>query len=363
MSPRPMLRNRASAAFGNASAVSGSTVRAAAVSVGRDAARDRIRSALISAVYHAHRTSVHDRAPFFLQPMPLDEAVRVLANQTERNVRLHAAAWLLDNPAREDELLPYAKRLVERDGARLVALPKELPASISFDGAPQDIGTLQPTRFGYAYSALLQGACERREYRLHVRFDPYSLVTRVRAAVEVQRVPTDFQILADPRGWEDSAGLFFKESKLCNLAGGDFEIQPDTSATGSKAYNDLLIEHVCLGFSPAFPIEGINVLRVDCQPLLASPRFDVSLYSSLETKMGLSVERGGLDVDGGTFAADLVEPADPTGLPWTRVSGTKTARFTEREVFGWPAGLWVNRFAPFCLAPMMAALIYEGACA
>ena len=64
----------------------------------RPSALDEVRCALISAVYHAHRIDVHEGAPPFLTPMPLDRMVDVLHSSGNDILRVLAAGWLLDNP-------------------------------------------------------------------------------------------------------------------------------------------------------------------------------------------------------------------------------------------------------------------------
>lgn len=185
----------------------------------------------------------------------------------------------------------------------------------------------------------------------------YTLVTNVEASVEVKRPAAQFRPIADPRGWEVNAPLFFKESKICHLLDGDFSSVPLQFPLGDRHYVGLLLEHVSLGFSPGSPIDAVNVLAVYCDPTAPSPTFGVSLQASLETLLGISFERGGLDVDSGKFLTTDV------GGGFARVSGTKVARFAEREVFGFPFGRELNYFAPLCLAALMTTLVFEGACA
>ena len=229
--------------------------------------------------------------------------------------------------------------------------------TVAFSGRPTEEAPRR-TRFAYAYETLRGAACNARNHRLEVSFDPNSLVTNVRASVQVQRPAADFRALADPRCWENRAKLFFKESRHCGLVSGDFETRANESPLVPRTYEGPLLEHVTLGFSPGFPLDAVNVLSLDCDPNGTSPTFTVSLHACLESLLGLSFGRGGLDVDGGTFLAEAV-----TGDPgWTSVSGTKAARFTERDLLGVPIGLTVNYFAPFCLAALMSVLVFEGAC-
>src|SRR5262245_18756292 len=74
--------------------------------------RDEIRSALISAICHAHMNAEHADAPAPLTPMPLDQLVQVLQRSGDTFTRRLAAAWLLDNRNREDALKPYAVTLL-----------------------------------------------------------------------------------------------------------------------------------------------------------------------------------------------------------------------------------------------------------
>jgi hypothetical protein len=312
---------------------------------------------LISAVVHAHRTELHKEAPDFFDPLPLDEVVSTLWGTGDRFTRELAACWLLDSQAREATLKPYAAQLLRQDLPREPLFPPNVPDSISFGQIPKD-GHLCETRMSLACAALLSATnCTRHDYRIRASCDPYSLVTSVEASVQVQRPAVDFQQLSDPRVWAERAPLFFKESKLCQLVECDFVTVTAPFPPGSKAYRHPLLEHVTLGFSPLFPIEGQNVLAVTCDPLKQDPEFNVSLYASLETLMGMSYARGGLDVDGGRFLASRIEP------DLTKLSGTKLARFSERELFGYPVGRWANLFAPFMLAPFMATMVFEGACA
>jgi hypothetical protein len=104
-------------------------------------------------------------------------------------------------------------------------------------------------------------------------------------------------------------------------------------------------------------MDALNVLKVNCASIDPVPHFDVSLYACLETTLGISWARGGLDVDRGRFRADPANVGTSTQL-----LGTKVARFTDRNVLGLRVGRSVNLFAPFCLGALMSFLIFGGAC-
>jgi hypothetical protein len=312
--------------------------------------RDEIRSALISAVSHAHQNDLHLEAPPFLTPMPLHRVVEVLRRTRDPAARVLAGCWLLDNPQRADQLVPYAAALLGPGTTDLDFGAR--PGSLSFDGTCE----LTETRFTHAYATFHDQDVSRRNHKLNVWLDLSSLVTHVEASVEVNRPAKDFEKLADPREWETRASLFFKVSKLCDLVDGRFETRPDQKV--NKPYQQLLLEHVSFGLSSGFPLDSINVLHVNCNPTSKSPTFNVLLHTCLETRFGLSFALGGLDVDGGEFR--VTETADGDGV-WTELFGSKQARFTEREVLGVPAGLELNYFAPFWLAAFMTLLVFEGA--
>jgi hypothetical protein len=322
---------------------------------------DEVRSALISAVCHAHQNELHDGAPPFLTPMPLERVVEVLGSRGNDLTRILGAGWLLDNPLRVETLGPYANMLLRDEERSRIAFPADLPGSVSFDPRKPDwidhTENVEPTRFGYFADQLLGTTpCGPTQHRLAAWLNPQSLVTNVVAMVDVTgRQPAHYQKFADPRGWETNASLFFKESKICRLVDGDFATRPNPSTIGDTDYNGLLLEHVSLGFAPWFPMDALNVLNVDCGATRSSPTFKVSLHAGLETDLGLSWARGGLDVDSGEFSA---RPAGSS----TRLLGTKVARFAERDVLGLPIGRLLNLFAPFSLAALMSILIFGGAC-
>jgi hypothetical protein len=336
----------------------------------RSSALDEVRCALISAVYHAHRNNLHEGAPPFLTPMPLDRMVAVLEGSGNDLLGVLAACWLLDNPKRAEKLKPYAARLIERERIEQLDFDEELTGSVSFTARP-DIEAakisqtrfsyaIPQTRFAYACEKLLGNTprCAPTDHWLAVWFDPHTLVTDIEASVVVQRDPDAYRQHADPRGWERNAALFFKKSERCDEVAGDFQTRPNPPVIGNADYDGLLLEHVSLGTAPGFPIDSINVLNVSCGSQKATPQFDVSLHTCLEMQLWLSWSRGGLDVDSGVFETTAVAGSTQR----TRLRGTKMARFTEREVLGQPIGRLVNYFAPFCLAALMSTLIFGGAC-
>jgi hypothetical protein len=323
---------------------------------------DEIRAALISAVCHAHRGVRHADAPPVLNPMPLDQLVEVLQrDETDLThfVRVLAACWLLDNPSRAERLDPYATALLGPTRGQLI-FPDGLRGSISFVQPPIiESGTIPRTRFAHALNTLLGSSeCAPANHLLGVWLDPATLVTTIEASVDVnatQRPPGRFRTHADPRGWQDNAGLFFKKSERCDLIDSVFQAYPNPPKIGDTDYGGLLLEHVSLGFAPGLAIDCVNVLKVKCESQNPRPSFEVSLHACLEANLASSYSRGGLDVDSGIFVAMPVD-----GM--TRVRGTKLARFTERAWFTQPIGRQLNYFAPFCLAALMSTLIFGGAC-
>ncbi len=312
-----------------------------------------VRCALISAICHAHMNEEHADAPAALTPMPLDRVVQVLKESGDAFTRDLAAAWLLDNRAREDLLKPHATELI---GATRLARFNfgERPGSVSFEAgyAPAE------TRFGHACDVLFaEAACQPKHHQLVASLDPQTLVTSVVTDVDVNptRPPHRFKKHSDPRGWETHASMFFKTSRLCALKSGDFEVHPKPSKIGDKDYDDLLLELVSLGFAPGFSLDSLNVLNVTCRSQRPAPNFAVSLFACLELLLGMSWSRGGLDVDRGEFSADESDRA-------THLHGTKVARFAERHILGLPVGRQLNYFAPFCMAALMSVLIFGGAC-
>ena len=318
---------------------------------------DEIRAALISAVCHAHRNSLHDGAPPFLTPMSLDRLVEVLINSGDVLARTIAGCWLLDNPDSANRLNGHATTLLSQEGRGSLVFGTR-PGSILFGSTGNEAH--EQTRFAYACDKLLPNitSCDQKEHDIRVTFDVPTLVTSVEAAVSVdgmKRPPDKFRQHADPRGWERNAPLFFIESRLCALTDGDFETRPNPAVIGDRDYDDLLLEFVCFGFAPGFPLDAINVLNVGCGSARNEPHFHVTLHACLETFFGLSFSRAGLDVDRGAFSATEEDRR-------TRLTGTKIARFTEREIFGRRIGRQLNYFAPFWLAALMSILVFGGAC-
>jgi hypothetical protein len=299
-------------------------------------------------------TAEHEDALPFLRPMTLERIVSVLKTYGDSITQSFAAAWLLDNVERATQLRPYAVQLVGEEKLRFDF--GNLPRSVSFSGASE----LRPSRFGLACDRLFEHLdCTPTNHRLLASLDPQSLVTRIVAEVDVDsrsRPPSAYRRHSDPRGWETHASLFFKTSRICRLEDGDFATIPNPPDIGKEDYDGLLLEHVSFGFAPGFPMEGLNVLTVGCRSQdRCRPNFHVSLYASLEMLLGLSFSRGGLDVDSGEFIAEA-------GANGTHLRGTKVARFSERQVLGFPVGRKLNLFAPLCLAVLMSVLIFAGAC-
>jgi hypothetical protein len=294
--------------------------------------------------------------------MPLDQVVDVLGSGRNDLVRVLAGCWLLDNPLRDNPLRAemlrqYATKLLGENEMARLNFQVALRGSISFSPPPGDLST-QDTRLAYACNTLLgNAACKPSNHQLGAWLDLGTLVTSIKASVDVNRPPGAFHQHADPRGWQTDVPLFFKTSEMCDLVNGDFETRANPSRFGDTNYHGLLLEHVSVGFAPGLPIDCINVLDVDCKSHNPDPRFRVSLHACLETMLTPSWSRGGLDVDSGEFSAT------PVNGGTTRLVGTKVARFGERELLGQPIGRQLNYFAPFCLAGLMSILIFGGACA
>lgn len=289
--------------------------------------------------------------------MPLDDLVNVLGRTGDEFLQVLAGSWLLDNPDRAELLRPHAAKLLGAEKLERLKFPRALPGSIAFAKLPEfENGNIPQTRIAFALDTLLDSApCAPSDHLLGVWFDPDTLVTAVDASVTVARPPNKFREHADPRGWERTAGLFFKTSQLCDPVAGDFQTRPNPPVIGDQDYAGLLLEHVSFGFVVGLPIDTLNVLNVDCNSQKYTPGFDVSLRACLETQFWFSWSRGGLDVDNG-----MLSTADVTGK--TRLRGTKMARFTERRLLGFPVGRLLNYFAPFSLAALMSVLVFGGAC-
>jgi hypothetical protein len=369
--------------------------------------RRKRRAALVSAVYHAHRTDKHERAPYFLRPMPLEAAVAHLARDPHLPARVQAAAWLLDNPERSDEHMPHVHALL-RDHlddvpARLDGMQDELdqlgstvklprltkrpsprpalthtqqlaaPPAAPRGGGPRAAGDRplaieslpSPGRFGLAYERLTSTGCVRDQFHCSIHLDPETLVTSITAHVDVNKPASSFNQLADPRGWESQAPLFWQESDLGTYASGAFSPNTGLGPVGSFSYADReLLEAVDLSWNPLFPMQGNNLLRATHynHPELIEDHvacgMHVNLSLSLSTTIGGSQTLGGLDVDNGRVTAQAIG----AGCSRTRLTASKSARFTERELCGVKLGLWLNSFAPFFLGPWIATLVFEGAC-
>jgi hypothetical protein len=357
------------------------------------------RAALVSTLYHTHRTDRHERAPYFLRPMPLKAAVDHLSRDPHVPARIQAAAWLLDHPERSPDHAPYVHALL-RDvlddvPERLAQIEDELrdePPSVTLltkrqpaNPPTQMRGTLgraahtrapgvrpQPIaplldqgRAARAYELLAVTGCTRSAFHCSIHLDPHTLVTSITAHVDVDKPASSFNQLADPRGWESQAPLFWTESDLGVYAGGTFSPNPGLGPPGSFNYDDReLFEAVNLSWNPLFPMQGNNLLRATHynHPELIENEvacgMNVNLALSLSTTIGASRSQGGLDVDNGSVTAQAIGP----NCSQTRLTASKSARFTEREMCGVKLGLWLNLFAPFFLGPWIATLVYEGAC-
>lgn len=383
---------------------------AAAVPSNPESARQRRlrRAALISTLYHTHRTDRYDRAPFLLRPMPLAAAVDHLSRDPHLPARVQAAAWLLDHPDRSPAHAPYVHTLLRdvigdlstrleqiegelRDEPSCVKLltardptspthpthptrPTQRTRAGAFRSAHTPAPGVRPTpiaplpeqgRAARAYEMLAMTGCPRSAFHCSIHLDPSTLVTSITAHVEVDKPASAFNQVADPRGWETQAPLFWTESALGEYAGGAFTSHAGLGPVGSFSYeNRELLEAVSLSWNPLFPVQGNNLLRATHynHPELIEDEvacgMNVNLALSLSTTIGASQTHGGLDVDNGSVSAQAIGPDRGR----TRLSATKSARFTERELCGVKLGLWLNLFAPFFLGPWIATLVYEGAC-
>ena len=350
------------------------------------------RAALASILAHVHGHEAHERPPYVLRPMSLDSAVEYLASDREPRLRVHAAAWLHDNPVRHSlraagarPFDSYIRRLLGEgfaDGLKEVFSRQPTEAgksSVRWDGrharlAADDQGKADTqvlpagvvrSRYSMAVDWLthqLGLGCKRRNFAIEVSFDTQTMITSVIASVEVERPADAFSTIADPQNWKRYVPLFFSESDLGTFVGGTFVpggvvIAPNGTYAGEK-----LKEQVNLSLNPMFPMAGSNILvashsRSSARTIGTSAcGMRVSLYFSEATTIGASYEKGGIDVDDGGLDAVILNDG------WTRLISTKHARFTERVLCGIPLGRWLNWYAPFSLGPWMALLVYEGAC-
>jgi hypothetical protein len=369
----------------------------------------RLRSVLSSAYYHAHATERHDGAPYPFKHLELEEIAEYFAKHPHPALQRFVAALLLDNPRPEldsviDRLLGahYAQRV----RTELDAQAKQRPLTPSGDwqlGAapletwgPKQHGRTHPAyrgpnRFAFAYEQLTRmahadqgtpqqmltfngaaplarpvrrGAAAQRgpespdalptDLDVFWEYDPVEQITSVRAEVTVKRQPSEYVLIADPQNWQDAAFLFFQCSELVELVGGEYVPLSHPPAPGTASYHQLLHEIVSISFNPFIPMRGSNVLVVDYDHGNADGCGMVcSLFSSLTTVVGASYEKGGLDVDGGTFQAVRIDAEH------TRLISSKQVRFTERELCGLTLGKSLNEFAPFWLVPWIALLTFE----
>jgi hypothetical protein len=331
---------------------------------------DKRRAALIGAAYEAHGAK-HADAPYFLRPLSLGQVVEHLKTEAVP-IRLQGAAWLVDgepSTARKARLLDAIHEILGPSlGGRLGGRVDNLFAEVANNGSAigghprYELGAsdAKKSRFAAALEYLTVGraGCVRRDFNLHVHQNPDTLVTFAGARVDVDRPAADFTVMADPQNWRNEAPIFWIESDLVVKAlGGKFVPIPNQPPPGTEPYTDqLLHELITMSYNPFFPIIGNNVLTASCRN--TEPYgFDVSLYKCCETTIGASTEAGGIDVDSGRFTAASA------GGSWTRLTATKEARFTAREMCGFNLGPWLNAFAPFVLGAFMGILVYEGACA
>jgi hypothetical protein len=331
------------------------------------------RAALVGAAYHAHGAP-YGAAPYVLKPLSLEEVTEHLERETDPVVKNHGAAWLLDAPeqATQERLAPYVQRIVG-DRYPSVRNLRGNVGSILPPGNVPDPDAIPSTLFAEALKLLSPPAahlgappCNRTNWRLQAAMDPRTLVTHVVASIDVDRAPSDFNVIADPQNWKRAGPMFFKQSDLGVFAHGKFAADPHPPAPGSTSYplpgrpEPDLYELVTMSWNPFFPLNGRNVLRAKyqrCPPGGNFCQMDVSLDTSVSTVIGASAVRGGLDVDSGMFKAER------TSATTTKLTATKNARFTERELCGLKLGFWLNLFAPYVLGPWLALLVYDGACA
>jgi hypothetical protein len=364
----------------------------------------RLRSIVSSAFYHVHATDRHAHAAFPFAHLELEEIAQHFAQHPHPALQLFVAALLLDKPRTEFD--PLIDRLVGPAIAAQVRIaldaragPQPLRPSgdwtVSSDplsswphqqSSRQRQGARAPSRFAIAYEELnklahanqrpapivtFNGALPLKprarstrslgpdlalpsDFDMFWEYDASSQVTHVRAEVTVQRPPSDFTVIADPQNWQDAAFLFFQCSELVELVGGEYVALPNPPATGSASYHNLLHEIVTVSFNPFCPMIGSNVLVVDYDHGDASHcGMECSLFSCLTTLIGASLEKGGFDVDAGSFHAIALDASH------TRLISTKQVRFTERELCGLPLGKSLNEFAPLWLAPWIALLTFQ----
>jgi hypothetical protein len=269
-----------------------------------------------------------------------------------------------------DRELSKLKPAVELRGAPHEQPIKGVRAFLKVGELQADEPAPEQSRFAMAYEILspLSAGCKRENFACQISFDPETLVTQVDAQVDVNRAPLDFTVLADPSAWTEESPLFWQRSDLGDFTGGTFVSDSPQPAPGFGPYNNRgLFEAINLSWNPFFPLTGNNVLRATHGQLghgilplkgQCTASMHVSLDLSLDTTIGFSQARGGLDVDSGAVE---IRSLDEPGTQ-TRLRASKRARFTERVVCGVRLGPWINMFAPFFLGPWIATLVYEGAC-
>ena len=368
-----------------------------------------LRSCVSSAFYHAHAREEHQHAPYPFAQLSLEHIRSHFARHPQPWLQQFVAAALLDKPKSEfdpviEALVGSANADKVREALEQQARIAQLSPSGSWRVGAEPLAKWDrrrscrkqsawqgPSRFAFAHETLgkligpppqplvtFNGALPLRTPRprqararrqalmpglelelptdldVFWEYDELTQITNVRAEVTVERPPADFVVIADPQNWQDAAFLFFQCSELVQLVGGEYVPIPNPAPPGSASYLQLLHEIVTISFNPFWPMVGSNVLIVDYDHGAAGHcGMECSLFSSLTTVIGPSLEKGGLDIDGGSFHAIALDAEH------TRLISTKQVRFTERELCGLSLGKSLNEFAPLWLTPWIALLTYQ----
>jgi hypothetical protein len=274
--------------------------------------RGRSNRALWSLYFHAHGLGP-SLLSAGLRPLPLDDAVNVLAepggvssgaSQWTALRLLHAAAGVPLGQLRDLCTRPRAPRIDVN--LELNLLLSVLPiAEATLRGLIESLVDTRPF-------------CVLPDCR-----STYLGQTRTIIAVSQVTVKRPYGEVCqriDPRNWQ-RCGEVFRKTQHVQSVGGRYYPPAPTSSQPGKPWRGLLYEHVQTG-----PVASENVLDIDFKVGAREATVDFSLHHPLAYRFGPLEWVGGVQIDSGQLTAKRLEPVERGE---TLVTATKKVRFRD----------------------------------
>jgi hypothetical protein len=291
--------------------------------------------ALHSVMFHS-RFRDPGTAPAGVRPLPLAEAVRLLADAAagEPLKRWWALSHMLASPFRDTAGLsnPINRAIVDLAPVLEPALPAAPPAPLHPLGVNDAIRIDHGPNFAFLerYLGALQATCQTTAPCSEVHFDTNSQITHGKATVKVRRPLADVARTMDPQNWTTFYPEYFRASCVTDCSGGcvpdanyDLACLANPPALASP-WQEALFESYTYEAGPLWTIAFKNVLDVTSSPGQGKHRYDYALDHILLGRIGVAQKVGaGIDVDGG-----YLEMAEGQGR-WVELTVTKDFRLAD----------------------------------